>query len=119
MSKKLVIMFLILLAAGAGTWYYVSHIRHISIEKIIASPQKFEGKEVTLEGVVTDRTSFFAGLKFFKLKDKTGEIIVLTRQSLPQVKSAVSVKGMINDAFPVGKQQFLVFVAESVEEKGS
>ncbi len=117
MSKKLIIL-LIVIAAGAGAWYYMSHIQHTSIERILASPQKFEGKEVTIEGVVTDRTSFFVVLKFFKLRDKTGEIIVLTKQSLPQVKSTVSVKGKIDEAFPVGDQKFLVFVAESMEEKG-
>jgi hypothetical protein len=119
MSKKLLaIIFLIVVAAGAGVWYYVNHLQRTPIEKILASPQKFEGKEVTIEGLVTDRTSFFVVLKFFKLKDKTGEIIVLTKQGLPHVKSTVSVRGKIDEAFPVGDQKFLVFVAEAIEEKG-
>jgi hypothetical protein len=119
MSKKLLaIVFLIIIVAGAGVWYYMNQLRSTPIEKILASPQQFEGKEVTIEGLVTERTTFFVVLKFFKLRDKTGEIIVLTKQTLPQVKSTVSVKGRIDEAFPIGDQKFLVFVAESTEEKG-
>ncbi len=119
MSRKLVIAVVILIAAAAGViWYYTSHIQHTRIEKILTSPKEFEGKEVTIEGEVTDRTSFFGELKFFKLRDKTGEIIVLTRRSLPQVKAIVSVKGRIDDSFPVGDQKLLVFIEGSTEEKG-
>ncbi len=119
MSKKLVVVLLILIAVAAGgVWYYKTQIQSTRIEKILSSPREFEGKEITIEGEVSDRTSLFGVLKFFKLRDKTGEIIVLTRKALPQVKAVVSVKGRIDDAFPVGDQKLLVFVEESVAEKG-
>ncbi len=70
-----------------------------------------------IEGEVTDRTGFFVVLKFFKLKDKTGEITVVTKKALPEIKSTVSVKGKTDEAFPIGDQKLLIFVEESIEKK--
>ncbi len=103
---------------GVGVWYYFSRIHHAPIEKILSNPKAYEGKVVTLEGEVTDRTAFFVVLKFFKVRDKTGEITVATKTSLPEVKSKVRIKGTIDEAFPIGDRRLLVFMAESVEEEG-
>ena len=89
------------------------------IENILSNPKAYEGKVVTIEGEVTDGTAFFVVLKFFKVKDKTGEIVVVTKKSLPELKSDVLVKGKIDEAFPVGDQKLLVFVEESVEPESS
>jgi hypothetical protein len=62
---------------------------------------------------------FFIDVKFFKLRDKTGEIVVLTRgRTLPAIKAKIRVRGRVDEAFPVGDQKFVVFAAESVDEKG-
>ena len=120
MTRKVVIaIMLVILITGVGTWYYFSRIHHAPIEKILSSPKAYEGKEVTVEGEVTDRTSFFIDVKFFKLRDKTGEIIVLTRgRTLPEIKAKIRVRGRVDEAFPVGDQKFVVFAAESLDEKG-
>ena len=118
MAKKIIIAILIVIVAGAGVWYYFSKVRHAPIEKILSNPKAYEGKVLTIEGDVTDRTAFFVVLKFFKVRDKTGEITVVTKDSLPEIKANVRVKGKVDEAFPVGDQKLLVFTAESVEQEG-
>jgi len=44
--------------------------------------------------------------------------MVVTKKSLPEVKSTVRVTGRIDEAFPIGDQKLLIFVEESIEKKG-
>jgi aspartyl-tRNA synthetase len=115
--KGIMIAILIVIAIGAGAWYYFSQVHRTDIQKISGNPAAYAGKEVDIEGEVTDRTAIFGALKFYKLKDKSGEMIVVTKKSLPEAKSTVSVKGRIEDAFSLGDQKLVVFVEESVEKK--
>lgn len=119
MIKKVItgILIIVVIVIGAGAWYYFSQVRKTPIAKILSGPKEYEGKVVTIEGDITDRTAFFVVVKFFKVRDKTGEIIVVTKKSLPEVKSIVRVKGRIDDAFPIGDQKLLVFMEESIEKK--
>jgi hypothetical protein len=118
-SKKGIILAIIVIAIGVGAWYYFSYIQPTAIEKIISNPSAFTGKEVSIEGEVADRTAIFGVPKFYKVRDKSGEIIVATRRSLPEIKSNVGVKGRIDDAFALGDQKLVVFVEGSVEKKTS
>jgi aspartyl/asparaginyl-tRNA synthetase len=118
MVRKVIIAILIVVVAGTGIWYYLSRVHHAQIEKIQQNPREYEGKVVTIEGEVTDRTSFFGVIKFFRVRDKTGEIIVVTKRFLPEAHSKVRVKGRIDEVFSVGDQKLLVFVEESVEKEG-
>jgi hypothetical protein len=119
MLKKIIIAMLILIviAIGAGVWYYFIQVRPTSIEKIVKNPRDYTGKELVIEGEVTDRTSFFGALKFYKLKDTSGEIIVVTGKSLPEVGFSATVKGKIDNAFALGNQKLLVFIESSIEKK--
>jgi hypothetical protein len=119
MIRKVIIAVLICLVIGGGIWYYFGRTHPIRIEKILSNPRAYEGKVVSIEGEVTDRTGFFIVLRFFKLKDKTGEVTVVTKKSLPELKSKVSVSGRIDEAFPIGDQKLLIFVEESIEKKDS
>ena len=117
-ARRVVIALLIILAIGGAAWYYFTRVHHTMIEKVLSNPPAYAGKTVAIEGEVTDRTAFFATLKFFKVRDKSGEIIVVTKKSLPEMRSLVSVHGKTDEAFPVGDQKILVFVEESTEETG-
>jgi hypothetical protein len=44
-------------------------------------------------------------------------MIVITKKSLPEVKSSAIVKGRIDDAFALGDQKLVVFREESIEKK--
>ena len=120
MVKKVIIgiSIVIVLAIAGGVWYYFSRIHPTTIDKILSHPAEYQGKAVTIEGEVTDRTAFFVVLRFFKLRDKTGEMMVVTKKSLPEVKSTILVTGRIDEAFPIGDQKLLIFVEESIEKKG-
>ncbi len=120
MVRKVIIAIsiMILLAIAGGAWHYFSRGHLTPIEKILSHPSEYKEKPVTIEGEVTDQTGFFVILKFFKLKDKTGEITVVTKKTLPEIKSTVRVKGKTDEAFPIGDQKLLIFVEESIEKKG-
>ncbi len=111
------ISIMIVLVIAGGAWYYLSRSYPTTIEKILSHPSQYKEKPVTIEGEVTDRTGFFVVLKFFKLRDATGEITVVTKKALPEIKSTVSVKGKTDESFPVGDQKLLIFVEESMEKK--
>jgi len=117
MTNKMIIAIVIFVVVGAAGWYYFSRVHTTSIEKIVSAPGAYTGKEVAVEGEVTDRTSFFGSFKFYKLKDKSGEIIVVTEKALPEVKSTVNVKGRIDDSFSFGDRKLVVFVEVSAEKK--
>jgi len=119
MKKGIVVLVIILILIGIGAWYYLSRVHISEIESILSNPKAYEGKVVTIEGEVTDRTSFFGEIKFYKVRDKTGEIIVVTKKALPELKSILRVKGRIDQAFPVGDLRLVVFLEETSEEKGS
>ena len=119
LRKGTIFSIIILILIGIGFWYYFSRVRVSQIESILSNPKAYEGKVVTIEGEVTDRTLFFGAIKFYKVRDKTGEIIVVTKKTLPELKSILRVKGKIDKAFPIGDLKFVVFLEESFEEKGS
>ena len=113
--KKGIIIILILIAIpiGVWVWYHLRQACYPQIEKILSNPKTYEGKVITIEGEVTDRTSFFIVVNFYKLRDKTGEIIVVTQKSLPEVRSKVHVTGKIDGVFRIGNQKLMVFIEES------
>jgi hypothetical protein len=120
MRKKVItsiIIIVVLILIGGGIWYYLNRTYHPRIGSILNNPRDYIGKVVTLDGEVTDRTAFFTVAKFYKLKDDSGEIIVVTKKTLPELKSKVGVKGKIDEAFAIGDDKLLVFIEESVEEK--
>ena len=114
MRKKLIIIILVVILAmiGIGVWQYLRQAKYPEIEKLLSNPKAYEGKVVTIEGEVTDRTAFFVFLKFYKMRDKTGEIIVATQKALPEMRSKARATGKINPAFPIGDEKLLVFVEE-------
>ena len=116
-NKWLVIAIIAVIAIGAGAWYYFSQTHRTDIDKIVNNPGAYAGKEVAIEGEVTDRTALFGALKFYKIKDKSGEMIVVSKNSLPEMRSNVGVKGRIDEAFSLGDQKLVVFVEDSVVQK--
>ncbi len=82
------------------------------IGKILADPRAYAGKTVTVSGEVTQVFSLIF-IKYFRLRDKTGEIVVVTDKPLPKVGTKISVKGTVQEAFSIGDQQLIVIVEES------
>lgn len=118
LKKGIVVLIVVLILIGIGAWYYFSRVHFSQIQSILSNPKAYEGKVVTIEGEVTDRTSFFGVIKFYKVRDKTGEIIVVTKKTSPELNAILRVKGKIDEVFPIGDLKLLVFLEDSFEEKG-
>jgi hypothetical protein len=82
------------------------------IHKILSDPRDYVGKTVTVSGEVT-QVFGLVFIKYFKIKDATGEITVVTEKPLPKVGSKIKVKGSVKEAFSIGDQQVVVIVEKS------
>jgi aspartyl/asparaginyl-tRNA synthetase len=82
------------------------------IRKVLEDPRDYAGKTVTVSGEVT-RVLNLAFIKYFKIRDTTGEITVVTEKPLPKVGSKIKVKGTVKEAFSIGDQQVVVIVEKS------
>ena len=97
----LIIIFLALFLCGCDNLFTTP------INKISENPRDYVGKTVTVSGEVTRVFSLFI-VKYFVVKDKTGEITIVTEKPLPQVGKKIKVKGAVKEAFAIGDQQLMV-----------
>jgi hypothetical protein len=77
------------------------------INKILANPRDYAGKTVTIDGEVI-RVFSLVFVKYFVVKDKTGEITIVTEKPLPKINTKIKVKGTVEEAFSIGDQQLIV-----------
>jgi aspartyl/asparaginyl-tRNA synthetase len=103
--KMFSLVFLVLLVfacafCGIGT---------TKIGDITGHPRDYEGKEVTVSGEVTEIFSLFV-IKYFVLRDTTGEITVVTDRPLPAKGEKIKVKGVVKEAVSIGTKTSLVLV---------
>lgn len=108
----LIVLFLIGLAGAA--WYFWDDLRPqlasgpeiTPIPAIVAAPGRYEGKQVTVKGVVTStsdiRLSSGAGSRSYTLKEGAAEIVVVPPDSLPARGQAFTVTGKVSRA-PAGQ----------------
>jgi aspartyl/asparaginyl-tRNA synthetase len=82
------------------------------IGDITGHPRDYAGKEVTVSGEVTETFSLFV-VKYFVLRDTTGEITVVTDRPLPAKGEKIKVTGVVKEAFSLGTQSTLVLVEGS------
>jgi len=102
---------IILLLVGFAIWYFAIKTAHTPIGKILENPASYENKIITIKGEVKDRMGLLA-VKYYTLKDNTGEIKVITKRALPSVGAKVIAKGKIKTAYAIGSLQEIVFVEE-------
>jgi hypothetical protein len=84
------------------------------IKKILDNPRDYSDKPVKISGEVTGVFSLFV-VKYFVVKDKTGEIIVVTKRPMPMEGTNITVNGKVQEAFSIGDKQLIVIVEN--EEK--
>ncbi len=77
------------------------------IQKILENPRNYAGKTVTVSGEVTRVFSLII-IKYFVLRDRTGEVTIVTEKPLPKIGSKMKVKGIVEEAFAIGDQQLIV-----------
>lgn len=79
------------------------------IGDITGHPRDYAGKEVTVSGEVTEVFSLFV-VKYFVVRDPTGEITVVTDRPLPAKGEKIKVKGVVKEAMSIGTKTSLVLV---------
>jgi aspartyl/asparaginyl-tRNA synthetase len=79
------------------------------IVDITGHPRDYAGKEVTVSGEVTETFSLFV-VRYFILRDTTGEITVVTDRPLPAKGKKIKVKGVVKEAVSIGTKTSLVLV---------
>ncbi len=79
------------------------------IGKIVSSPRDYDGKRVTVSGVVKESAGLLF-LKYFVLADKSGEICVVTSKMLPRTGDSLTATGTVQEAFAIGDQSLVVIV---------
>lgn len=77
------------------------------IRKILENPRNYTGKTVTVSGEVTRVFSLII-IKYFVMRDSTGEVTIVTEKPLPKIGTKMKVEGTVQEAFAIGDQQLIV-----------
>jgi len=98
-------LFLLILVLLTGC----SSLFSTPISKILENPRDYADKTVTVSGEVTGAFGILI-IKYFTLKDSTGEIAVITDKPLPKTGTTLTVKGTVKEAFSLGDKSLVVIV---------
>jgi hypothetical protein len=79
------------------------------IGDITGHPRDYAGKEVTVSGEVTEVFSLLV-VKYFVIRDSTGEITIVTDRPLPAKGERLQIKGTVKEAVSIGTKTTLVLV---------
>jgi aspartyl/asparaginyl-tRNA synthetase len=104
MLNKIVGVLLVLVFATSCGYIFLTDIG--SLKK---NPRDYTGKEITISGEVTSSFSLIA-IKYFAVKDSTGEIVVVTEKPIPKKGDKVRVKGFVKEAFSIADQNLVVIM---------
>jgi hypothetical protein len=108
------IMVVVLLAVGLGAFAVMKGgmlAKPTPIGEIKADLRTWDEKTVVIEGTVEAPLNLM-GMKFFRLKDDTGGITVVTERGLPGEGDTVKVEGIVRQMFAVaGIEQTIVYEA--------
>ena len=84
------------------------------VKEIVTSPAQFEDKEVRVKGKVKDITKVpLLDLKMYVLDDGSGEVTVMTSQSLPAVNETVTLKGVVESMAIMGGESIGLRIKET------
>jgi hypothetical protein len=86
------------------------------IGDIVGHPRDYADKEITISGEVTETFSFFV-VKYFVVRDNSGEISVITEKPLPVKGDKIKVKGTVKETFSFGTKTAIVLVETTEKSK--
>lgn len=101
------VLIIVSISCGIGT---------TKIDDIISHPRDYAGKEVTISGEVTETFSLIF-VKYFVVRDNSGEISVVTDRPLPAKGEKIKVKGNVKEAFSLGTNTALVLMETTEKSK--
>ncbi len=87
-----------------GCRFFTTPIGHI-----LRDPRQYNGKIVHIYGTVQKSVNVI-GIRYYIVRDHTGEIPVITDGAVPPVGVEVRVKGIVHQAYSLfGKQLVVIF----------
>lgn len=86
---------LALLVAGGVTYYLTRPVR---IGDILSHPDRYQGRTVSVRGVVTGSYAMM-GVAVYRLRDESGEILVVSDQGAPRDGTQKTVRGEVVQVF--------------------
>lgn len=86
-----------------------------NIDDIQKNTEKYVDKEVTIKGKVISSTNAML-VKYFAVKDDTGEIYVTTENALPNENEKIKITGKVRQYFKIGDLQLTVIIEEKREK---
>lgn len=82
------------------------------IRSILDDPRKYDGRIVTVSGEVQDSTNLLV-LKWYRVKDETGSIVVVASGAVPRRGAKIQVTGTVRQAFVIGDESLTVIMEGS------
>ena len=89
-------------------------VKKDKISEIISAPHLYHDKSVFIEGI-SGAGIGISGNGIYSLNDGSGEIYVLSLQSIPQKGEQIKVNGVVNQTFSVGGFEFITVIENSHE----
>ena len=83
-----------------------------TISKINADPGRYDNKEVSVAGTVTDSYGLL-NFGVYEIDDGTGRLLVVTRRGLPSRGAKVGAKGRVHTAASYGGRSFGTILEEA------
>jgi hypothetical protein len=84
------------------------------IKKIYQSPEKYHNKNVKVKGRVISSLQLI-DLLSFTIKDRTGKIMIVTKNLLPLKNDKVKVQGLVDRNFQYKEQNMIVIMEEKLK----
>jgi hypothetical protein len=81
----------------------------VDIGDIVANPRVFDGRQIAISGEVPDSLNILV-VRAYTVRDRTGEILVVTDRALPKKGERVTVSGQLNQAFALGDKSLVIFL---------
>ena len=82
-----------------------------SVKEILDDPATYEGKTVTVTGEVVEAANIIV-LKYYKIDDGTGQIVVVTKGAVPRRGAKITATGAVHQAFSIGDESLTVIMEE-------
>jgi hypothetical protein len=79
------------------------------IRAILDDPRKYDGNIVTVAGEVRDSTNLVV-LKWYRVADETGSIVVVASGAVPRRGAKVEVTGTVRQAFVIADESLTVIM---------